>query len=424
MRGASGSFVLKIAGTGLTMAAAILLARLLGPEGFGKYAFSLSVVQILTVPAMLGLQQLMVREFSAYNITEAFSSMRGLCIRAFQSVVVASLLLVGFAGAFAYFLADHIDALELAVFWPALILVPLTALIQVYGAAIRGLGRIVLSQIPPLLLKNGLFIFFLGIFVLFFAAAIDTRLAISLQVTATFFALILIFVVLFRVLPENAKQVSPEYKTREWIQSAVPMLFAGGMQILNREAAIIVLGALGSAEDVGFYRVAQRGADLLYFGLMAAELAIAPTISELYTSGQLVKLQRLLTKSARAVLSFTVPAGLTLMLGAKWLVPFIFGPDFVYAILPLIVLSAGQLLNAAMGIVGIVLMMTHNERLSAIGAAIAAIINVILNVSFVPLWGVVGAAIATSISLVIWKGLFFIWVYQRLGLVSTAYRFR
>jgi O-antigen/teichoic acid export membrane protein len=420
IRGAFGSLILKIAATGMTMSVAVVLARLLGAKSFGIYAFSLSVTQILTVPAMLGLQALMVREVSAYNAKGAFPLMRGLLIRAWQGVLGTSLLLAILAGAAAYFSADHIEALELGVFWPALFLVPLTALIQVSGAALLGLGKIIMGQLPRLVIKNGLFIIFLSIIVLLTPISLSARYAISLQVIATFLAAGFIFIALFKALPYQAKQVAPEYKSREWLQSAMPMLLAGAMQILNSETAIVMLGVLGGAEDVGFFRVAQRGAELVPFGLLAVSMAIGPTVSILYTNGQMDRLQDVLTKSARAVLVFSLPVALFLMIGSGWLVPFVFGAGFAPAAFPLVLLCAGQLVNAAMGPVGLVLIMTGHERLTALGVATAAMVNVILCAILVPLWGAMGAALATSISQVVWNILLAIWLFQRLRLTSTA----
>jgi len=171
---------------------------------------------------------------------------------------------------------------------------------------------------------------------------------------------------------------------------------------------------------VGFFRVAQRGAMLIPFGLQAVNMAIAPTISDLYTKGQMQQLQHVVTKSARAILAYALPVALILMLGGFWLIPFVFGQDFAPASWPLVILCAGQLFNAAMGSVGIVLTMSQNERLTAKGVSIAAVANIMLNSFLVPMWGVVGAALATSISLVIWNVLLVIWLFQRLGIITTA----
>lgn len=54
------------------------------------------------------------------------------------------------------------------------------------------------------------------------------------------------------------------------------------------------------------------------------------------------------------------------------------------------------------------------------GVVIGAIVNLVLNMVLIPLWGVIGAAIATSAALIIWNILLVYWVYKRTGLRTTA----
>src|SRR6056297_2509658 len=115
---------------------------------------------------------------------------------------------------------------------------------------------------------------------------------------------------------------------------------------------------------------------MIPFSLMAVNMTIAPTVSNLYTEGDLHKIQQILTTSVRAILAFSLPAALVLIIFGPWLVPFVFGEDFAFAAYPLAILCIGQLINVCMGSVGIVLNMTGNEQDTARGVAIAAVVNI------------------------------------------------
>jgi O-antigen/teichoic acid export membrane protein len=93
IRGASGSLILKIANTALSLIMAVVLARMLGVENFGIYALCLSVVHILTVPAMLGGQQLLVREVAVYQVKGEFHFLRSLLRRFRQASLLILILL-------------------------------------------------------------------------------------------------------------------------------------------------------------------------------------------------------------------------------------------------------------------------------------------------------------------------------------------
>ncbi|MFW5961344.1 MAG: polysaccharide biosynthesis C-terminal domain-containing protein [Desulfohalobiaceae bacterium] len=67
----------------------------------------------------------------------------------------------------------------------------------------------------------------------------------------------------------------------------------------------------------------------------------------------------------------------------------------------LTILCLGQLFNAALGSVSLVLNMTGYD--TAKGVGIAAVVSVALNLLLIPLWGVIDSAIATCIALFIWN---------------------
>ncbi len=72
-----------------------------------------------------------------------------------------------------------------------------------------------------------------------------------------------------------------------------------------------------------------------------------------------------------------------------------------------------------MGSVGPILTMTGHEYETAKISAIAAGLNIILNIALIPNWGIEGAAIATATSMIFWHIFLVILIYQRLGLHST-----
>ena len=58
------TLVIRVGALGLALLVAIVLARMLGTEGYGAYSLAFAWVQILLIPGMLGMDSLMVRETS------------------------------------------------------------------------------------------------------------------------------------------------------------------------------------------------------------------------------------------------------------------------------------------------------------------------------------------------------------------------
>jgi O-antigen/teichoic acid export membrane protein len=110
---------------------------------------------------------------------------------------------------------------------------------------------------------------------------------------------------------------------------------------------------------------------------------------------------------------------LFLILSGKWLLPVVFGQEYSPSYIILVILCLGQLFNAAMGSVGLLLNMCGFEKHTALGVTIAALISIILNLLLIPLWGTSGSAVATCVSMIAWNILLGIWLYQKTGIKST-----
>jgi O-antigen/teichoic acid export membrane protein len=417
IRGASGTLVLKIVNTALALLMAVLLARVLGVENYGIYAFCLSIVQILTVPATLGGPQLLVREVAAYQAKGEYHFLRGLLLRFRQASFLASLVLTLAAATLGY--AIYRDSPMLIPFLIAAALIPMHTAMQLQGSALRGLRHVLLGQ-AALTIRPALVMAIVGSFFWITGRKLGAETALSAQLAASAVLVTFTFVLLQKLLPRAAKNTEPGYETSRWVKSALPFVFASAMQILNNETSVVLLGILQAPEDVGLFRVAQRGAMLIPFGLQAVNMAMGPTIAEMFAKGEKRRLQHMISKSILAVLAFAFPVALVLILGGRWIIPIVFGQEYAPAYLPLVILCLGQLFNAGMGSVAVILNMAGLERFTARGVAIAAGASVLLNFALIPFFGPVGAALATSVSLIIWNVLLFIWLYRETGIVSTV----
>jgi len=421
IRGAGGSFALKLVANALSFTVSILLARLLGAVGYGTYAYAMALVHLLSVPAKLGLPTLIIRYIAAYQTRSVWSLMRGLLLQANQAVLLISWGLVLLAAVIGWALADRLPPEGLATFWLALVLLPLVALNALRTATLRGLGYVLLGQLPEALIKPGLFILLAGgSYLLVGAGRFSAVWAMGMQVAASAAAFLVGVVWLVKRLPQAVKEASPTYETRAWIKSVLPLLALGSLQAINHETSILMVGAMKGAEAAGVYQVATRGAEVVSFFLVAVNMALAPVVSSLYTTGELQRLQRIVTISARVILLGSLPVALSMIIFGRWILLTVFGLEFVSGATALAILSAAQIANAGTGPVGLLLVMTGHERDTASSVGIGAAVNVTLNVLLIPVWGIEGAAMATAISVVTWNILQAVWVYRRLGIDSTA----
>ncbi len=418
-RGASGTFGLKIVSTGLSFIIGLLLARLLGTTGYGAYAYAMTWVGLLAVPGALGLDRLLVREVAIYETKSEWCLMKGLLRWANQMVLIVSAGLALLAALIGCVFVSHQDSLMLVSFWVALVSLPLITLIRVRQAVLRGFNRAIAGQLPEMLIQPILFICFIGAAYVFFGRGLTAPWILGINIVATGIAFIVGAMVLLKTLPTPIRETCPSYKIREWIQSALPLMLLTGIQIINARIDIIMLGAIKGPKEAGIYSVANRGAEFITFILLAVNTSLAPTVASLYAAGNMKKLQDVVTKSTRIILVFSLPTSLVLIIFGHWFL-LLFGEAFTQGRTTLAILSVGQLANASMGSVGLLLVMTRHERNAAIGMGISAVLNIIMNAMLIPKWSMTGAATAAASSMIIWNILLAVLVYKTIGIHSTA----
>jgi O-antigen/teichoic acid export membrane protein len=422
IKSTSATFLLKIIFTGLGFITHVLLARLLGAANYGSYAYIMAWIGLLAIPATLGFNQLLIREIAIYRVRENWENMQGLLRFSNRLILWFSITLVLTAVGISGLLFDLADDLSIYNFWIALLMLPLISLNQLRSAALLGMNRIILSQLPEMLIGPFSFIVLIGGAYLLFYQDLSVSLILFFKLIS--FSIVFGFGAywLHHIIPQAVKIAKPniEQHSLVWFKSALPFLFISGMHIINTSTDTIMLGAIKGAEAAGIYTVANQGASLVVFTLAAANTALAPIIAQLYAAGEREKLQRIITKGVRMTFLVSLPFALGfVILGDQFLL--IFGEDFVVGYAALSILVLGQLINVGMGSVGILLNMTGFPRDVAIAVTISAVLNVILNALFIPKWGIAGAAFATSMTLVIWNTLLAFKVYKRLGIHSTIF---
>lgn len=423
-RGALGSVILKLISVLLGVFLAIVLARALGPTGYGIYAYVFALVSLLAIPAQMGLPTLVVRETAKAHVAGQWGVMRGLWRWTTLAVGVVSVLLAMVALLIGELFSERFNSTQLTAFAFGIVLIPLVALGNLRGAALRGLRRVVMGQLPEFVLRPGILILLILAAMMHLSSArLSPAHAMGLHAVAAALSFVIGAVMLWRARPrELAAAPQPEYATRVWLTAAFPLALVSGMQLINQNTDIIMLGLFRSAEEVGVYKVVVTGATLVVFGLQAITMVISPHFARLHAQGDRERLQRLVTLSTRAILLFSLPVVLMLVFFGDAVLARVFGEEYISGQMPLAILAVGQLVNAAMGSVGILLMMTGYERDTARGVITAAIVNVILNLILVPPFGITGAAIASAITLTVWNLVLWRAVHQRLGIESMAFR--
>jgi O-antigen/teichoic acid export membrane protein len=418
-QGALWTLLMRVVSTGLGFATSVLLARLLGVSGYGVYAFVFAWLHLLAIPTALGMDKLMVREVAVFRARGAWGALHGFLRWGNLAVLAASVGVATLAAGVGWVVLEPHDGLRLA-FVLGLASLPLMTLTSLRQAAMRGFNHIVGGQWPELLLRPVLIVALsllawlvlprLGI-------PFNAVWAVGAALAATAVAFVVGALLLFRVLRDEAESAPPSAEPGRWLKRALPFMVISGMYVLNARTDVVMLGALADTDAVGLYTPATRGAELISFVLLAVNTALSPTLARLFAEGKRAQLEAATARSTRLITLATLPLAFAMVLLGEIFLR-LFGPEFVAGYTAMVILSAGQLINAATGTVGTLLNMTGFERDTALAVGFSAALNVLLNALLIPRFGIDGAAAATALSTLTWNALLAAFVYRRLGFYS------
>ena len=418
VRGAGGSFVVQVLGTGLAFAAQVLLARLLGTTHYGVFVVATGWIALLAVPASAGHGTAALRFVASYVAARDFGRLRGYLRVALASGAVVSLALAAAMFAVSQLAGESLgEPLARALEIGALVL-PLQTALVLLSAILLGLRSPVLSLLPSSLIQHPVMI---ACVVAAFATGIPAtgRTAMVWTALASAAALALSIALLVRRLPREVQSASEITETSAWTRVALPLFWITALNLVLQRADLLIVGARLGSEAAGVYSAASRLALLISFGLTAVNAWAAPAFAEIHARGDADELQRVVRLAARVVTAFTIPVAVAIGLASTGLLG-LFGEGFESGRRALAILCGGQVVNALLGPVGYLMTMTGNQGEAARILTVSALANVALCAVLAPRYGLEGAALGTACTQILWNVWMSLAVWRRLGVRATV----
>jgi O-antigen/teichoic acid export membrane protein len=381
---------------------------------------------MLAIPAQFGLPRLIVRETAKAHVNSRWGRMYGLWRWATYSVALTSLLVAVMAALIIWILLDSDHDIKITTLLIGLMLLPVASLVSLHEGKLLGLRRVILGYFPDQIIRPLVFIILLLAVGVFGVFELDAAVAMSIHVVAALVSLLAATWIVYRFRPAHLRSPQiPEYDVGAWLASSWPLTLTAGMQQINKNTDIIMLGFFVPADEIGVYKVAVQGGFVVIFGLQAIGMIISPYFARLHAQEDHERLHRLFKIGARVSFLTALPIVLIFAFIGEDILRIVFGDSYVGAYVPLMILSLGQLVNSMIGHVGILLNMTGNERDTMRGMVFAALANVVLNALLIPFYGVAGAALATALTLIIWNIFLSVSVKQKLKIDTfELFKFR
>jgi len=413
-----GVGVMKLLSIPIGLATSIILARTLGPQSFGQYAFIMALVPLIALPVSGGLPPLLTREIATFSHSKNWSLYQGaLRVSHVWVLLVAVVVLLG------YWVLAVVGLVPTDGKWSllpiALFMVPLGGLSAVRSGTIKGLGLPAYAELPGQLIKPIVLLALLA--TLAWQGGLDTEAAIWCQVIGAGLMFLIASWMFLRVQPRDAKGAQPVYQIRNWRSALLPFSMIALVSTFNSQIGIIILGVLSTDEQVAATRVAERAGQFVVMSLTLVNMVIGPYIVRAHREADKKLLQDLAQKSARASLLLALPVALFLIIGGEPLIELAFGEEYAHiSYWPVVILVGGQLVNVFFGSVGYFLSMSGHQNDTLKGLTLSVLVNIVFCIVLTPRYGAVGAAWSVLLSLVVWNIILAQMVRKRLAIKCSA----
>jgi O-antigen/teichoic acid export membrane protein len=417
--GAATAFAIYIASAGVTAGSQLLIARIVGADTYGVYAYVIAWMTILAYFSALGFDIALLRFVPAYQTMGAWSLARGVIQYAERRALAVSILVM-LVGALVIIVWSRRFSPELRnTFLVGFILVPVWALLWIRCSIVRAFGGVVLALVPDKVTRDGLLLVLVVLASLVLGRHIDAPLIMIAALVGSIAALGLASLAMRRLRPGVLTSILPEYAAATWRQTAVPLVIIAAAEALLNRTGVVVLGWFGETREAGIYTLAFNIAFLVVLPRTAINTLFAPTISSLFTRRDQVTLQALVTKAASWTLCAAVCIALVLAILAEPILTW-FGKDFAAGVPAMRILLVGQVIAASYGSQLSVMTMTAHERGAAALLILSAAVNVVASIVFISMLGLTGAATATAIALIVWNVAMALFISRYLGLLPGA----
>ena len=399
--GLSGLALLRGTALVLSTVGSIIVAREIGPGGYGQLAFVLAFASVLSIPSNNAAVPFLVRFTAAYNKAGSQDLLAGAWRWSARQtrlwVVLGSLA----ALTIALWIVLHDSWANAVPYVLASVLIPLWALAARVAGILQGLKRVVLAQFFDWLIQPTLYI------VLVLGLLLANALTME-YVLAAFAIALALSVVMGTVVAQKirTKHVTSPLSPREdaiWRPAWRHYVLIQAVNVASLKFPLLIIGFLSVSEEAGRYRAAESIAMLLAIMIAVANGVLGPYVSELFHEKKLADLQKVMQRISRFAFAVALPFVVVILVGGEWLLVTIYGDAYGEAYLPLAILLIGQLVNVACGSVGLLLNMTGNEGYAFNSLAMAFVISMLLCLLLIPDHGAFGASIAATCSMMFWN---------------------
>ncbi len=413
-RNAVVAFGVRVTSAALLYVTQVLLARWMGAFEYGIYVFIWTWVLVLGGLSPIGLNLAVIRLVPEYLERGDLEHVRGVTfgtnLAAFAIGTAVALLGVAGLWVFEAYVANY----YVLPLYLALICIPIYALGDMQDGVGRSRAWMSTALVPPYILRPLIVLgAMIGARQLGFPMTATT--AAIAAILATWLAALLQFTLVSLRMAKTVPAGPRSYDWRLWLTTSLPLFVICACELALQNADVLIVSSLMSPHSVAVYFAAAKTMSLIMFVHYAVGSAVANRFSALNARGDRNALKAFVRDAVNWTFWPSLAAAILILLLGRPLL-WLFGPDFLEGYPVMMILVAGFLFRSAMGPSEFLLNMLGEQNACAVVLVFTAVLNIVLNLALIPVFGLNGAALATALALIATALLQYLVARRRLGI--------
>ena len=387
------------------------LGRYLGPELYGTFGV---IIALLTINEML-LKKGMYDALSKFT-SEDEESASSIKNKALEIQTVFSLFVFIFLIALAPVIADKLNDPSLVNYIRlSAFIIPVMALYSVYMSHLNGtraFGKQAETGIVYSLTKV------FAVFALVFIGLKINGAILGYLIAALIGMLVAKHYCVFKTVTKN------DFEASKLIKFAVPLIiYSIGFVLLMNIDLLFVKAMLVDNAKTGFYTSATTLARTPYFIFVALSATLLPSISKSTANNDSKLTNKYINQSLRYLLLLLIPGALLVSATSKNLISLVYTARYIYAAPSLSILIFGLTFLSVFVILTTIITASGKPKVSMIVALMLVPIDIVLNLTLIPIYELKGAALATTITAFIGLVIAASYVFKRFGTLMSPISF-
>jgi O-antigen/teichoic acid export membrane protein len=420
--GARLALLVRLGGRGVTFLVAIWLARILGSEGYGIYAFATAVVAVLFAISGLGFGGVLLRQTALYRTIGRPDLISELVRKARRTVLALAAASSSVAAVGALLFVDPVFVATLLVALPAVLVLGSNLIWQ---GVLQGLGQIEESFVATYVVYPLAMVVGIGL-LLVVSGGVSPEQAASLYLASFSIGALVIWRVGRSRLEPVLRQEASTTPIEEWQTPVLgPFTALAFITSIEGSLGIVLLGLFGLPDAVADLQVSVKLIEPVTMVFMVLSLSLAPRLASRFAEGRISEIQPRVTRNVKFSLIAALPVGLLLILGRDSVLR-LFGSGFEEASVPLVIMVSAALFNVFTGMSGAALTMSRYWTPAIAAKSLGLVLNLALSLTLIPQLGATGAAIGFATGIVVansvmaWRA----WTLLHLDTTALALVFR